>query len=92
MTPAEAAAPGRRTMVVAVANSGGTLAEGWVPTIVEALEAGLDVASGLHERLAEFPAVARGRGPVRQAAAPTCATRPGASGPGPARAGRAGGC
>src|SRR4051812_50040846 len=57
--PAEAAARGCRTMVVAVANSGGTLTEGWVPTIVEALEAGLDVASGLHQRLGEFPAVAR---------------------------------
>jgi uncharacterized NAD-dependent epimerase/dehydratase family protein len=55
---AEAAASGARTMVVAVANSGGVLAEHWVPTIVEALEAGLDVASGLHERLGDSPAIA----------------------------------
>jgi uncharacterized NAD-dependent epimerase/dehydratase family protein len=55
---AEAAARGARTMVVAVANSGGVLAEHWVPTIVGAVEAGLDVASGLHQRLGEFPAVA----------------------------------
>jgi uncharacterized NAD-dependent epimerase/dehydratase family protein len=58
MGVAEAAARGARTMVVAVANSGGVLAEHWVPTIVDAIEAGLDVASGLHQRLGEFPAVA----------------------------------
>jgi uncharacterized NAD-dependent epimerase/dehydratase family protein len=56
--PAEAAAKGARTMIVAVANSGGVLAEHWAPAIVAALEAGLDVASGLHQRLADFPAIA----------------------------------
>ena len=58
MSVREAAAAGCRTMIVAVANSGGWLAEHWVPVIVEALEAGLDVASGLHQRLADIPAVA----------------------------------
>lgn len=58
LTPAEAHATGARTMIVAVANSGGVLAEHWVPSIVAALEAGLDVASGLHQRLGEFEAVA----------------------------------
>lgn len=58
LTPAEAYAKGARTMIVAVANSGGVLAEHWVPSIVAALEAGLDVASGLHQRLGEFEAVA----------------------------------
>lgn len=58
MSVREAAAAGCRTMIVAVANSGGWLAEHWVPVIVEALEAGLDVASGLHQRLSDIPAVA----------------------------------
>jgi len=58
MSVREAAAAGCRTMIVAVANSGGWLAEHWVPVIVEALEAGMDVASGLHQRLADIPAVA----------------------------------
>ncbi len=62
MGPAEAAARGVRTMVVAVANSGGVLAEHWVPTVVDAIEAGLDVASGLHQRLGEFPAIAEAAG------------------------------
>nr|MCH1932577.1 DUF1611 domain-containing protein [Shewanella shenzhenensis] len=54
LSPAEARARGARTMIVAVANSGGVLAEHWVSTIVTALEAGLDVASGLHQRLGDF--------------------------------------
>ncbi|MFO1071796.1 MAG: N-acetyltransferase DgcN [Geminicoccaceae bacterium] len=58
LTPAAAAAQGARTMIVAVANSGGILAEHWQPTILAALEAGLDVASGLHQRLGDLPAVA----------------------------------
>lgn len=58
LSPEAAKAAGARTMIVAVANSGGVLAEHWVPTIVVAIEAGLDVASGLHQRLAEFPAIA----------------------------------
>jgi uncharacterized NAD-dependent epimerase/dehydratase family protein len=58
MSVREAAAAGCRTMIVAVANSGGWLAEHWVPVIVEALEAGMDVASGLHQRLSDIPAVA----------------------------------
>lgn len=58
MTVAEAAAAGCRTMVLGVTNSGGTLKEGWAPMILAALAAGLDVASGLHERLADRPDIA----------------------------------
>jgi len=55
---AEAARDGARTMIIGVANAGGRLPERWVRTIVEALETGLDVASGLHARLTDIPAVA----------------------------------
>jgi uncharacterized NAD-dependent epimerase/dehydratase family protein len=55
---AEARAKGARTMVVGVVNAGGVLPEHWVRTIVEAIEGGLDVASGLHRRLAEVPEIA----------------------------------
>jgi uncharacterized NAD-dependent epimerase/dehydratase family protein len=58
LTPAEAAARGIRTMIVGVANDGGFIAPNWVASIVAALEAGLDVASGLHEPLAGVPQVA----------------------------------
>ncbi|WP_375461320.1 N-acetyltransferase DgcN [uncultured Enterovirga sp.] len=48
---AEAVAKGCRTMIVGIVNAGGVLNESWIPSIVGALEAGMDVASGLHIRL-----------------------------------------
>ncbi len=58
MTVPEAAAAGARTLIVGVVNAGGVLPEQWTPAIVEALASGLDVASGLHMKLAERPSVA----------------------------------
>ncbi|RMF07510.1 MAG: DUF1611 domain-containing protein [Alphaproteobacteria bacterium] len=58
MTIPEAAAAGVKSMVIGVANAGGVIPDHWTDTIVEALEAGLDVASGLHHRLADNPAIA----------------------------------
>lgn len=55
---AEAVAKGARTMVVGVANAGGVLPDHWVTEIVMALEAGLDVATGLHKRLGAIPVIA----------------------------------
>ena len=49
---------GVRTMIVGVVNPGGVMPEHWVATIVQALDAGLDIASGLHRRLADTPAIA----------------------------------
>ena len=57
MTVADAAAAGCRTLVVGVANRGGVIPETWVPTMVEALEAGMDIAAGLHQRVADIAAV-----------------------------------
>lgn len=58
MTIQEAAARGARTMVLGLANVGGTLSARWTAAFVEALEAGLDLASGMHARLSDIPAVA----------------------------------
>ncbi len=58
MSIAEGAAAGARTLIVGVANAGGTIPEPWTETLVAALTAGLDVASGLHDRLSDLPAVA----------------------------------
>ncbi len=57
MTVAEAASAGVKTMIVGAVNAGGLLPDNWVTTIVEALDAGLDVASGLHMRLLDNPAI-----------------------------------
>jgi uncharacterized NAD-dependent epimerase/dehydratase family protein len=57
LSPRAAAAEGARTMVIGVANVGGFIPDAWTDSIVGALEAGLDVASGLHTRLTELAAV-----------------------------------
>jgi uncharacterized NAD-dependent epimerase/dehydratase family protein len=66
MTIGQGVAAGARTLIVGVANAGGIIPENWLGTLVSALEAGLDIASGLHDRLADIPelrevAEARGR-------------------------------
>lgn len=55
LSPEEARAAGARALVIGVANSGGFIADSWVPALVEALEAGLDIISGLHARLGDVP-------------------------------------
>lgn len=58
MTLADASRQGVRTLVIGVANAGGVLPDHWTDIIVEALGAGLDVASGLHARLGSKLAIA----------------------------------
>ena len=53
----EAAALGAKTLVIGAVNPGGVLPAAWQRPIVEALEAGLDVANGLHTRLTSLPVV-----------------------------------
>lgn len=55
MTIEEARAAGAQTMVAGVANRGGIVSEAWTKVLLEALEAGLDLAAGLHNRLADIP-------------------------------------
>jgi uncharacterized NAD-dependent epimerase/dehydratase family protein len=55
LSPEEARAKGARSLVIGVANSGGFIAESWVPSLLGALEAGLDIVSGMHARLADVP-------------------------------------
>jgi uncharacterized NAD-dependent epimerase/dehydratase family protein len=57
MTPAEAKAAGARSLVIGVANPGGVLPESWTEALVEALDAGLSIVSGLHARLSDVPAL-----------------------------------
>jgi uncharacterized NAD-dependent epimerase/dehydratase family protein len=57
LTITGAAAQGARTLIVGVANAGGVLPDHWSTPIVQAIEAGMDVASGLHTRLSSNPAI-----------------------------------
>ena len=54
MSPPEAAASGAGSIVIGVAPTGGQLPEHWQDDLEAALEAGLDVVSGLHTRLGAF--------------------------------------
>ncbi|MFP4004404.1 MAG: DUF1611 domain-containing protein, partial [Alphaproteobacteria bacterium] len=53
LSPREARARGARAVVIGVASIGGVLAPSWIPHLVAALEAGLDIISGMHRPLAE---------------------------------------
>lgn len=50
-----AVANGAKTLVLGIANAGGRMAESLVSDALLAMEAGLDLASGLHQRLREEP-------------------------------------
>jgi uncharacterized NAD-dependent epimerase/dehydratase family protein len=51
---------------VGAAEFGGRISAAWVPLLLEALEAGLDLAAGLHERLADVPALSQAAGRLRR--------------------------
>lgn len=52
---AEARAKGARSLLIGVANPGGIIADNWLYPLVEALEAGLHIVSGMHGRLSDVP-------------------------------------
>jgi uncharacterized NAD-dependent epimerase/dehydratase family protein len=58
MTPTEAFDAGIKTLVIGVAPPGGQLPDHWKLTLLEALDAGLDIASGLHTRIMDIPEIA----------------------------------
>ena len=57
MTIAQAVAAGAKTLVVGVANRGGVISDAWIAILREALDQGMDIAAGLHNRLADVAAL-----------------------------------
>ena len=51
MTLEQAKAAGAKTLVIGVANRGGVISAAWKEVLLAALEAGFDIASGLHNLL-----------------------------------------
>ncbi len=58
MSVEEAAAAGAGTFVIGLAPLGGNLPENWISICVEVLEAGMDIASGLHTQVDKIPDIA----------------------------------
>jgi uncharacterized NAD-dependent epimerase/dehydratase family protein len=58
LTPAQAHARGARSLVIGVASPGGAIAPNWIAALIEAMETGLDVVSGMHTRLEDEPRLA----------------------------------
>jgi uncharacterized NAD-dependent epimerase/dehydratase family protein len=57
LTPAQAWEKGARSVVIGIANRGGVLASEWIPLLVQCLQAGLDIVSGMHVRLSQHPEI-----------------------------------
>ncbi|MCA0921343.1 N-acetyltransferase DgcN [Pseudooceanicola nanhaiensis] len=55
MTLTEAKEAGAKTLVIGVANRGGVISKAWKKVLIEALEEGFDIASGLHNLLRNEP-------------------------------------
>ena len=53
----EADKQGAKTLVLGFTNSGGVIDDAWIPTILDAIAMGMDVASGLHQRLDSKPQI-----------------------------------
>jgi uncharacterized NAD-dependent epimerase/dehydratase family protein len=61
LTPQQAVKMGAKSLLIGVAPMGGHIPENWVEPLVQALEAGLDVVSGMHTKLETIA-------PIREAA------------------------
>ena len=57
MTLEEAVGAGAKSLVIGVANRGGVISQSWVEQLERALSLGLDLAAGLHNRVADVPAL-----------------------------------
>lgn len=58
MSIEECVAAGARSFVIGVAPAGGSITSAWLKDLVAAARAGLDVVSGMHARLSDFPELA----------------------------------
>ncbi|MET4807413.1 N-acetyltransferase DgcN [Limibacillus sp. MBR-115] len=58
MTLANAREKGVKTVVVGVANRGGVIGASWVEVLEQALDMGMDIAAGLHQKVADVPRLA----------------------------------
>lgn len=53
----QAADKGAKTFILGLANRGGVIAPEWLPYLRQALEHGMDIANGLHKKVADIPEI-----------------------------------
>jgi uncharacterized NAD-dependent epimerase/dehydratase family protein len=58
MNASEAAEAGARSLIWGVAGVGGIVPEHWIPSLFDAVEAGLDIVAGTHSSLTAIPGLA----------------------------------
>lgn len=58
LTIDEAAASGVKSVIIGVAAQGGRISDSWLADLSAAARAGLDIVSGMHVRLRDFPEIA----------------------------------
>lgn len=58
MTPEMAAAAGAGSLLIGIAPPGGSIPRSWEPLLLRAVEAGLDIVSGMHVALSHVPGLA----------------------------------
>ena len=54
MTIREAVEKGAKTFVIGVVNAGGVMPDSWREVILDAINSGMNIASGMHSRLSSF--------------------------------------
>ncbi|MCY9853110.1 N-acetyltransferase DgcN [Vibrio mediterranei] len=59
LTLEQAKKQGVKTLVIGTANAGGFIPRNWVETLIAAAKLGLDIASGMHQRLTDIPELAQ---------------------------------
>ena len=55
MSVSEAAAAGAKSLIIGSAPVGGAIQPNWIPTLLDAINAGMDIVSGLHTKLSSYP-------------------------------------
>lgn len=55
MSIEQGVAAGAKTLVIGVANRGGLISDNWMTVLMQALDAGMDIAAGLHNKLNDIP-------------------------------------
>ena len=55
MSISEATAAGAKSLLIGSAPVGGAIQANWIPSLLAAIEAGMDIVSGLHTKLNSYP-------------------------------------